>query len=190
MRNLCLGYLNELDSADYRALARRQFDGSDNMTDQFAALSVLANASGEEGNAALAAFYERWQNEALVVDKWLAVQSSGRLAATLARVERLTAHPAFDIKNPNKVYALIRTFGANHRHFHADDGAGYRFLAAQIATLDPINPQVAARLARCFDRWKRFDEEHQRHAKAALESLRQLPALSPDVFEVVDKALG
>ena len=190
LRNLCLGYLNELDSADYRALARRQFDGSDNMTDQFAALSVLANASGEEGNAALAAFYERWQNEALVVDKWLAVQSSSRLPGTLARVERLTAHPAFDIKNPNKVYALIRTFGANHRHFHADDGAGYRFLAAQIATLDPINPQVAARLARCFDRWKRFDEEHQRHAKAALELLRQLPALSPDVFEVVDKALG
>ena len=190
LRNLCLGYLNELDSADYRALARRQFDGSDNMTDQFAALSVLANASGEEGNAALAAFYERWQNEALVVDKWLAVQSSGRLAATLARVERLTAHPAFDIKNPNKVYALIRTFGANHRHFHAADGAGYRFLAAQIAQLDPINPQVAARLARCFDRWRRFDSEHQRHAKAALESLRQLPALSPDVFEVVDKALG
>ena len=190
LRNLCLGYLNELDSADYRALARRQFDGSDNMTDQFAALSVLANAPGEEGNAALAAFYERWQNEALVVDKWLAVQSSSRLPGTLARVERLTAHPAFDIKNPNKVYALIRTFGANHRHFHADDGAGYRFLAAQIATLDPINPQVAARLARCFDRWKRFDEEHQRHAKAALELLRQLPALSPDVFEVVDKALG
>ena len=190
LRNLCLGYLNELDSVDYRALARRQFDGSDNMTDQFAALSVLANASGEEGNAALAAFYERWQNEALVVDKWLAVQSSSRLPGTLARVERLTAHPAFDLKNPNKVYALIRTFGANHRHFHADDGAGYRFLAAQIATLDPINPQVAARLARCFDRWKRFDEEHQRHAKAALELLRQLPALSPDVFEVVDKALG
>ena len=190
LRNLCLGYLNELDSADYRALARRQFDGSDNMTDQFAALSVLANASGEEGNAALAAFYERWQNEALVVDKWLAVQSSSRLPGTLARVERLTAHPAFDIKNPNKVYALIRTFGANHRHFHAADGAGYRFLAAQIAQLDPINPQVAARLARCFDRWRRFDSEHQRHAKAALESLRQLPALSPDVFEVVDKALG
>ncbi len=190
LRNLCLGYLNELDSVDYRALARRQFDGSDNMTDQFAALSVLANAPGEEGDAALAAFYERWQHEALVVDKWLAVQSSSRLAGTLARVERLTAHPAFDLKNPNKVYALIRTFGANHRHFHADDGAGYRFLAAQIATLDPINPQVAARLARCFDRWKRFDEEHQRHAKAALELLRQLPALSPDVFEVVDKALG
>ncbi len=190
LRNLCLGYLNELDSADYRALARRQFDGSDNMTDQFAALSVLANAPGEEGNAALAAFYERWQNEALVVDKWLAVQSSSRLPATLARVERLTAHPAFDIKNPNKVYALIRTFGANHRHFHAADGAGYRFLAAQIAKLDPINPQVAARLARCFDRWRRFDGEHRRHAKAALESLRQLPALSPDVFEVVDKALG
>ena len=190
LRNLCLGYLNELDSADYRALARRQFDSSDNMTDQFSALSVLANAPGDEGDAVLAAFYERWRNEALVVDKWLAVQSSSRLAGTLARVERLTADPAFDLKNPNKVYALIRSFGANHRHFHAADGAGYRFLAGLIAQLDPINPQVASRLARCFDRWRRFDSEHQRHAKAALESLRQQPALSRDVFEVVDKALS
>ena len=194
LRNLCLSYLIELEGniggSEALTLARQQYENADNMTDQFAALSVLANTDAEVGQAVLDDFYARWQGEALVVDKWLAVQSSGRLAATLARVERLTAHPAFDIKNPNKVYALIRTFGANHRHFHAADGAGYRFLAAQIAQLDPINPQVAARLARCFDRWRRFDSEHQRHAKAALESLRQLPALSPDVFEVVDKALG
>ena len=190
LRNLCLGYLNELDSAENRALARRQFDSAGNMTDQFAALSVLANAPGDEGDSALAAFYTRWQNEALVVDKWLAVQSSSRLPGTLARVESLIHHPAFDLRNPNKVYALIRTFGANHRHFHAADGEGYRFLAGQIALLDSINPQVASRLARSFDRWKRFDSERQRHAKAELELLRQQPELSRDVFEVVDKALG
>ena len=190
LRNLCLSYLNELDLAPYRALARQQFDAADNMTDQFAALSVLANAPGDEGESALAAFYERWQNEALVVDKWLGVQSGSRLSGTLARVERLTQHPAFDPKNPNKIYALIRNFGANHRHFHAADGSGYRFIAAQIAMLDPVNPQVASRLARCFDRWKRFDSVRQGHAKAALESLRQQAGLSRDVFEVVDKALG
>jgi aminopeptidase N len=83
----------------------------------------------------------------------------------------------------------LRTFGANHRHFHAADGDGYRFLAWQIAALDPINPQVAARLARCFDRWKRFDGARQAHARAALQGLHAQAGLSRDVFEVVDKAL-
>lgn len=86
--------------------------------------------------------------------------------------------------------ALVRTFGANHRHFHAADGAAYRFMAAQVAALDPVNPQVAARLARSFDRWRRFDAGRQAHARAALESLHQRPELSRDVFEVVGKALG
>ena len=190
LRNLCLSYLNELDEPTYRALARLQFEQADNMTDQFAALSVLVNVSGEEGDAALAAFYARWQSEALVVDKWLSVQAASRLPATRARVEALTGHAAFDLRNPNKVYALLRTFGANHRHFHAADGSGYRFLAGQIGVLDPINPQVASRLARSFDRWRRFDAVHQQHASAALESLRQQPGLSSDVFEVIDKALG
>ena len=189
LRNLCLDYLNKLDSGDYRSLAFRQFSSTDNMTDQFAALAVLANNSGPEGKTALDDFYMRWQHEALVVDKWLSVQAASCLPETLLRVETLTRHPAFDLKNPNKVYALLRTFGGNHRHFHAADGDGYRFLAWQIAALDPVNPQVAARLARCFDRWKKFDAGRQGHARAALESLRKTEGLSRDVFEVVDKAL-
>ena len=189
LRNLCLDYLNKLDSGDYRSLAFRQFSSTDNMTDQFAALAVLANNSGPEGKTALNDFYMRWQHEALVVDKWLSVQAASCLPETLVRVETLTRHPAFDLKNPNKVYALLRTFGGNHRHFHAADGDGYRFLAWQIAALDPVNPQVAARLARCFDRWKKFDAGRQSHARAALESLRKTEGLSRDVFEVVDKAL-
>ncbi len=194
LRNLCLAYLNELDLPVYRALARRQFGSSDNMTDQFAALSVLVNtldsALEEEAQMALSVFFTRWQREALVVDKWLAVQAGSRLPGTLARVDELTRHPAFDWRNPNKVYALLRTFAANHRHFHAADGTGYRFLAAQIVRLEASNPQVAARLARAFDRWKRFDGERQGAARAALESVHQHPGLSRDVFEVVDKALG
>ena len=198
LRNLCLAYLAELEGeaggAEALTLARRQYADADNMTDQFAALSVLVNADGEAGDdagaAALADFYARWQGEALVVDKWLAVQATSRRAGTLARVEALTRHPAFDLRNPNKVYALLRTFGANHRHFHAADGAGYRFLAAQVAALDPLNPQVASRLVRSFDRWRRFDPERQAHARAALESLHRQPGLSRDVFEVVDKALA
>ncbi len=190
LRNLCLGYLNECAAPAHRASACRQFAEADNMNDQFAALAVLANAPGEAGRTALAAFYARWQDEALVVDKWLAVQAASRLPDTLAQVEGLTAHAAFDLKNPNKVYALLRTFGGNHLHFHAADGSGYRFLAGRIAALDPVNPQVAARLARCFDRWKRFDAGRRSHAQAALQGLLQQPGLSGDVFEVVSKALA
>jgi len=192
LRNLCLAYLNEIDSDGYRKLAQQQFTAADNMTDEFAALAVLANAPGahEAGAAALAAFYARWRGEALAVDKWLAVQAGSRLPGTLARVEALTRHEAFDRRNPNKVYALLRSLGANHRHFHAQDGGGYRFLAGEIAVLDPLNAQIAARLTRCFDRWRRFDAVRQGHARAALESLKQRPGLSRDVFEVVDKALA
>jgi aminopeptidase N len=194
LRNTCLSYLNEIvDSSPtprYRLLARRQFDEADNMTDRFAALVVLANAPGDEGERALTDFYRQWKDEALVVDKWLAVQAACRLPDTLQRVERLLDHAAFDLRNPNKVYALLLTYGANHRHFHTADGAGYRFLADRIAELDVINPQVASRLARCFDRWARFDADRRRHAGKALRGLQARDGLSRDVYEVVDKALA
>ena len=188
LRNLCLAYLVELELREYRILARQQFDRADNMSDQFAALAVLANTPGCE--SVLADFHQCWRHEALVVDKWLAVQAGSRLPGTLARVQALTRHPDFDLRNPNKVYALLRSFGANHRHFHAADGSGYAFLAAQIALLDAINPQVAARLARCFDRWRRFDGVHQTRARTALKGLLSRTGLSRDVLEVVEKALG
>ena len=193
LRNVCLGYLLELDAPAERQRAQDQYAGADNMTDQFAALAALANANAAAGparEAALADFYQRWQGEALVVDKWLAVQAGSRLPDTLARVRQLVAHPAFDLGNPNKVYALLRTFGANLVRFHAADGSGYAFFVEQIKALDARNPQVASRLARCFDRWKKFDAGRQAHAKAALESLRDHPGLSRDVGEIVMRALG
>ncbi len=193
LRNVCLGYLLERDAPAERQRAQDQYAGADNMTDQFAALAALANANAAAGparEAALADFYQRWQGEALVVDKWLAVQAGSRLPDTLATVQRLTAHPAFDLSNPNKVYALLRTFGANLVRFHAADGSGYAFFVEQIKALDARNPQVASRLARCFDRWKKFDAGRQAHARAALESLRDHPGLSRDVGEIVMRALG
>ncbi|BCB26782.1 aminopeptidase N [Sulfurimicrobium lacus] len=189
LRNVCLGYLCEADSPSSRVLALQQFDSTDNMTDQFASLSVLAQSAGEERQQALDAFYQRWQGEALVVDKWLQVQATSRRASVLNEVRRLVEHPAFDLRNPNKVYALLRAFGSNHVHFHAADGSGYRFLAEQTLKLDAVNPQVASRIARCFDRWRKFDAGRQAHASAALESLRNHAGLSRDVFEIVDKQL-
>jgi aminopeptidase N len=187
LRNLCLGYLGELGMS---ALAYGQFNTADNMTDSMAALGVLANLDCAERQPALDAFYAKWRDEPLVVDKWLAVQAMSRLPGTLARVRELLVHPAFDLKVPNKVYALIRAFGSNHVRFHAADGGGYAFLADQVIALDALNPQVAARMARTFDRWKKFDEARKAHARAQLERVRDAKGRSKDVGEIVIKALA
>jgi aminopeptidase N len=191
LRNLCLGYLMELDDDEVRALCMAQFGTADNMTDTMAALTALANTACDERERALTAFYDRWKDEALVLDKWFAVQASSRLPDTLARVRTLTEHRAFDVRNPNRVRALIGTFAqANPVRFHASDGEGYRFVAELVVELDALNPQVAARLARAFDRWKRFDAGRQAHARAALEQIRDRTGLSKDVTEVVSRALA
>jgi len=190
LRNLCLGYLMELDSAEARALALAQFEGADNMTDAMAALAALANCDCAERAPALDAFHAKWKHEPLVVDKWLAVQAGSRLPGTLAEVRSLLAHPAFDIHNPNKVYALIRSFCGNHLRFHAADGSGYAFLAEQVIAIDAFNPQVAARMARAFDRWRKFDAGRRQHASAALGRIRDAHGLSRDVAEIVTKALA
>jgi aminopeptidase N len=187
LRNQCLSYLVELG---HSALAYEQFRSADNMTDALAALTALANVDCPERLPALEAFYAKWQHEPLVVDKWLAVQATSRLPGTLARVNELLSHPAFDIKVPNKVYALIRAFASNHVRFHAADGSGYAFLADQVIALNKINPQVAARMARGFDRWRKFDEDRKARAKEQLERIRDTPGLSKDVAEIVTKALA
>ena len=194
LRNLALSYLMELETPDLVALCYEQFAQKDpaqaNMTDQFAALASLANSGAPQRQLALDSFYARWKDEPLVVDKWLSVQAGSRLPGTLARVRELLAHPAFDIKVPNKVYSLIRAFAGNHVRFHAADGAGYAFLADQVLALNGLNPQVAARMARGFDRWKRFDSNRRDKAKAQLERIRDHAGLSRDVAEIVTKALA
>ncbi|HEY6820846.1 MAG TPA: aminopeptidase N [Burkholderiales bacterium] len=187
LRNLCLSYLSETGMS---ALCYEQFRAADNMTDAMAALTCLANVECSERQPALDAFYRKWQSEPLVVDKWLAVQATSRLPGALARVKELLHHPAFDIKVPNKVYALIRAFASNHVRFHAAEGSGYEFMADQVIRLNALNPQVAARMARAFDRWRKFDAKRQQHAKAALERIRDHRGLTKDVAEIVTKALA
>ncbi len=195
LRNLVLGYLAESDAATLNASVMprlmQQVNEADNMTDVSAALGILANLDVPERTTALAGFYARWQGEALVVDKWLQVQATSRLPGTAARVRELMAHAAFDIKNPNKVYSLVRAFcAANPRHFHAADGEGYRLAADVILELQAMNPQVASRIARAFDRWRQYDDERQGHARAELERIQACPGLARDIAEVVGNALG
>ena len=190
LKNSALGLLMELEDAGVRALSMKQFETAGNMTDALAALCMLANCDCPERTRALDAFYDKWKTEPLVVDKWLAVQATTRLPSALSDVKRLMTHPAFNIKNPNKVYALIGGFRGNQVHFHAADGSGYAFLAEQVIALDAINPQVAARMARGFDRWKKFDAGRQAHARAALERLRDAKGISKGMLEIVTRALA
>jgi len=190
LRNAALGYLVELDEPVTRALCVKQLETADNMTDAFAALVRLANCDSTERAPALETFYRRWKDEPLVVDKWLAVQSGSRLPSALSDTRRLMQHPAFNIRNPNKVYALLGGFRGNQVRFHAKDGSGYAFAADQVIALDAINPQVAARMARGLDRWRKFDAGRQSHARAALERMRDAKSVSKGVLEIASRALA
>ena len=190
LRNAALAYVATVDDGTARALAFLEFRRAENMTDAMAALSALANSAGAERDRALSMFYEKWKDEALVVDKWFRVQASSWRPGTLERVQALAAHPAFDLRNPNRARALLHAFALdNPVNFHAADGGAYRWVAEQVVALDRLNPQVASRLARAFDRWRKYDAGRQAHARAALESIRAAEGLSGNVAEVVDRAL-
>ncbi len=189
LKNLCLGYLTARETPDAIALAVAQ-TGAGNMTDVLAGLALLAETVTPARDAALAAFYARWQDDPLVVDKWFAIQAASSARDTLARVQALLAHPAFDLKNPNKARALIGAFTGNPVRFHDASGAGYRFLADQVLALDPINAKVAARLVGPLGRWRRYEPKRQPLMRAQLEHVLATPGLSRDVYEIASKSLA
>ncbi|MDX1381254.1 MAG: DUF3458 domain-containing protein, partial [Xanthomonadales bacterium] len=189
LRNACLSYL--LQTPDGFALAEAQLAGSDNMTDTLAALQGLVHNAAPAADRALAAFEERWRQDALVMDKWFAIQACVPGADAVKRVRALTEHPAFSLTNPNKVRSLIGAFAMlNPTGFHAADGAGYRFHADQVIALNALNPQVAARMAAAFNAWTRYDRGRQQSMRVELARIAATDGLSPDVSEIVHNALG
>ncbi|MDH4162221.1 MAG: aminopeptidase N [Nitrospirota bacterium] len=190
LKNICLSYLAELEDEDVRKLCVDQFNTANNMTDRVAALVNLANNDCREKDEALASFGEQWKDDPLVMDKWFAIQATSRLSDTLGRVKALMKHPAFTIKNPNKVRALIGAFSSNAVRFHDLSGEGYRFLGDNVLAIDPLNPQIAARLVSAFTLWKRYEAGRQKLMKAELERILNTPKLSKDVYEVVSKSLA
>jgi aminopeptidase N len=190
LKNLCLAYLMELDDPEIHRRCLDQLERADNMTDTVSALGLLANTDCLERAPALAAFYEKWKHDALVMDKWFAIQATSRLPNTLSEVKALTQHPSFNLKNPNKVRALVGAFcQANPVCFHEASGAGYEFLADKVLRLNALNPQIAARLLTAMTRWERYDAGRQSLMKAQLERILNTPDLSKDVYEVAAKSL-
>ena len=194
LKNLALSMLLEADGAIWTPMAVNQYRVADNMTDRYAALAAMVIHGSKAADDCLTDFYGRYVNDALVIDKWFALQS-GRppvdgLETTLSDVKRLREHPAFKLNNPNRVRSVIHAFCSNNpASFHQADGSGYEFWADSILALDPINPQIAARLARALDRWRLFAQPYQNQMKVALERVSVSETLSPDVREVVGKAL-
>lgn len=192
--NLCLRYLCAAGTNTGRQLAQQQFDAANDMTVCLGALAAQVHSPAPEREESLAAFHARYADDALVLDKWFALQAgawrwTADTAPTLVRVRELLAHPAFAIRNPNKVYALLGTFfRANPGEFHTPEG--HAFWAEQIVALNAINPQVAARMARAMERWQGFAPKYQASMQAALQRVAGAEGLSPDVAEVVGKALG
>jgi aminopeptidase N len=191
IKNTCLGYLARLDADWVRHWSLQQFNAAKNMTDQLAALSVIVNHPHPARQQCLDSFYRQWQHEALVIDKWFTAQAMSPMPGTYQKVLGLLDHPAFDIRNPNRVRSLIGAFSqSNPLHFHAPDGRGYRFLADRILELNSLNPQVASRMVGALTSWRRYDENRQNLMKAELERIVSTEAISKDVYEVAAKSLA
>lgn len=190
LRNAALDLLTATETQDAIERTLRHYQDASNMTDAIMALSILSHVQSPVRDKALADFYERWQDEPLVLDKWFAVQARAVRPDSVETVRGLLAHPKFSLKNPNRVRALIGSFAqANPSGFNRGDGAGYRLLAEQALAIDQFNPHVAARLLGAFESWYTLEPRRQAHAKAALESLAG-QELSTDSYEIVTKTLG
>jgi aminopeptidase N len=190
LRTVALNYLMAAGADGAASLARRQYDEADNMTDRQGALSALANSDAAERQGALAAFYERYRSDPLVLDKWFTVQAVSTRDDALDQAMALARHPDFTLANPNRMRALVAAFAANQRAFHDASGRGYLFLADMILAVDRLNPQTAARLVAPLGRWRRFDSARQDLMKAQLERIVGTAGLSKDVFEQASKSLA
>ena len=194
LKNIALSYLVETEAQEALALAEKQYADATNMTDRMGALSAMVTSYAPGREAALADFYTRFADDALVIDKWFSLQAMQPGAAgkpTLTTVRALMAHPAFTLRNPNRARSLIFSFcSGNPAQFHAADGSGYAYWAEQVLALDAINPQVSARLARVMDRWRKYVPPLRDAMQDALKRVAAHPSLSRDVREIVGKALA
>lgn len=190
IKNTCLSYLSLLETTESYDLSVKQFSQAANMTDQIAALSAIVNTQNPAKEDCLASFYQQWQHEALVIDKWFTIQATSETVDAFIRVQNLIQHPSFSLSSPNRVRSLIGAFSqSNPLHFHAADGSGYRFLTDQIIALNSLNPQVASRMVSALTHWRRYDQTRQQLMRNELQRIVNGANISKDVFETVNKSL-
>ncbi|MDG1204277.1 MAG: aminopeptidase N [Pseudomonadales bacterium] len=194
LKNVCLSYLMQPESTEMIDLCVAQFESSTNMTDTLAALKALIESSSDQAveprNKALSVYFDRWKDEALVIDLWFNMQASCSHPDTLDNVIDLMKHDAFTMLNPNRMRSVVVAFAfQNNVNFHRKDGRGYRFLADQVIELNSINPQMAARVLKPLTSWRKYDQARQEMMKAQLNRILAQENLSPDVFEIASKSV-
>ena len=186
LANAALALISRTDGG---ALAQTQYDAADNMTQQLAALACLIGAG--KGDQAVAAFYEQWKDDRLVIDKWFGLQIGyADPANAVEAARRLTAHPDFTMKNPNRFRATLGAMAGHAAGFHAADGSGYALLADWLIQLDPLNPQTTARMCSAFETWKRYDADRQALISAQLDRILAQDSLSRDTTEMLTRIRG
>jgi aminopeptidase N len=180
-----LGYMSRLDTDEAKSL----YSKADNMTESLGALGCLLNNG--QGQAEAAAFYERWKDQRLVIDKWFALQIGCASPADCVEITRaLTKHKDFDWKNPNRFRSVIGSLGGNQAGFHRQDGAGYTLYADWMLILDPVNAQITARMCGAFETWRRFDAGRQALIKAQLDRILAVPTLSRNTREMLTRIVN
>jgi aminopeptidase N len=190
LRNTALSLFVDGDVIQGLELAHRQLAQADNMTERLGALTAIAFKPDSRREHALEAFGRAHAAEPLILDKWFALQAQIPERETLGRVRSLMKHHAFSLANPNRVRALIGGFAANQREFNRADGEGFALLEEVVATLDPTNPQIAARLLTAMRSWRTLETIRRGHAEAMLRRIAARTSLSPDVRDIVTRSLG
>ncbi len=191
LRQVCLDYMVASGETEAIALAAEQYSEHTNMTEMMGALRALRDSKNEAREICLLDFYERFKDNPLVMDKWFSLQATARRDDVVSTLQKLVSHPAFNIKNPNKVYSLFGAFGfQNFSEFHRADGSGYEFIRDAVITLDAINPQVAARVIKPLVQYRRFDKERAELMHRALVKISETKNISKDVFEIVSKTVS
>jgi len=190
LRNLSLAYLMHLNTKEIFDLCLEQLNQADNMNDKQVSIGLIADSNLAEREKILDNYYEQVKHHVGLTDKWLALNANTKLPGTLARVQKLTKHPAFNSKNPNKVYALIRNFcDNNYINFHQADGAGYQFLADQVLIIDKFNPHLAAAIVTPLTKGHKFDAERQKLMYEQLIKINNAENLSKNVYEIINKVI-
>ena len=190
LKNTCLAFLAKTEKQEYISLCYKQYEEANNMTDNFSALAILSNIECEETKNAIESFYEKWHDNALVIDKWLAVQVHSNIAGAVFRAEKLMEDAVFDITNPNKIRAVIGAFIGNSVQFNSKDGSGYTFLADKVLKIDKINPLIAAALAKGFKKYAKLDDTRKGLMKEQLKKILATKGLSSNTYEITSQCYG
>lgn len=190
LKNTILQYLILLDNKNIINICLDQLNSATNLTDTLGSLTALSNSKFFDATKLLNKYYEKWKGNQNLIGKWLALNASIRLPSALKNIKRLTAHPAFNIKNPNKVLALLRTFAElNPFNFHEKNGKAYKFLADKIIEIDSLNPQLAVSIGTSLTRFNKFDKKRQKLIKLQLKRILNTPNISKNLFEILSKAI-